>query len=118
MQGRSIAILHDSHGKPVRWTSMEAEIYLKKKHTIYLGDDSSRELQVQRAWGRSKLKVVRNLKKGTVVETQWARNRMTGIEARQVGRSHRTLLIIVRTLGSALGTPRRHVSFKISFRRQ
>lgn len=115
MWGRSIAILHmiimESLSDELPWKRRS----IWKKARDYLEDDSSRELQVQRAWGRSKLKGVRSFKKGRVVEEQWARNRMAGNEARQVGRSHRTLLIIAKTLGSALGTPRRHLSFKISF---
>lgn len=38
-----------------------------------------------------------------------------GNEARETGRSCRTLLTIVRTLDSTLGAPGRHLSFKISF---
>lgn len=92
MWGRSIAILHmiimESLSDELPW---KRRSIWKKAHD-YLEDDSNlRELQVQRAWGRSKLKGVRSFKKGRVVEEQWARNRMAGNEARQVGRSTQNL---------------------------
>ena len=55
--------------------------------------------------------MVRNLKKGSVVEAERTGDRMMGNAPGQVGRSYRKLLTIVRPLVSALGAFGRHLSF-------